>query len=134
MEQAMSVTFYPAQYVSDPQWGAVLDFVDVGEDIPVNLANANALRVLETLGLPPTCDEQSCDLVGESDPSAFLGRVLLAQGLAPYDEEMPAYQLPGDGATVWQGARHAGYMQEKLRLLEALAAFCVAQGYIVAWA
>jgi len=130
----MSVTFYPAQYVSDPQWGSVLDFVDVGEDIPVNLANANALRVLETLGLPPTCDEQSCDLVGESDPSAFLGRVLLAQGLAPYDEEMPAYQLPGDGATVWQGARHAGYMQEKLRLLEELAAFCAAQGYIVAWA
>ncbi len=130
----MSVTFYPAQYASDPQWGAVLDFVDVGEDIPVSLANANALRVLETLGLPPTCDEQSCDLVGESDPIAFLGRVLLAQGLAPYDEEMPAYQLPGDGATVWQGARHAGYMQEKLRLLEELAAFCAAQGYIVAWA
>ena len=130
----MSVTFYPAQYVSDPRWGSVLDFVDVGEDIPVNLANANALRVLETLGLPPACDEQRCDLVGESDPRAFLGRVLIAQGLAPYDEEMPAYQLPSDGVSVWQGARHAGYTQEKLRLLEALAAFCVAQGYIVAWA
>ena len=131
----MSVTFYPAQYVSDPRWGVVLDCVDVREDIPVNLANANAVRVLEILGFPPERDEQSCDFVGASYGAvAFLGRVLLVQGLAPYDEEMPAYQLPGDGATVWQGARHVGYMQEKLRLLEELAAFCVAQGYIVAWA
>jgi len=133
-EQAMSVTFYPAQYVSGPQWGSVLDCVDVGEDIPVNLANANALRVLEALGFALGCAGVICDLVGESDPRAFLGCVLLTQGLAPYDEEMPAYQIPGDGATVWQGARHAGYMQEKLRLLEELAAFCAAQGYIVAWA
>ena len=130
----MSVTFYPAQYVSGPQWGSVLDCVDVGEDIPVNLANANALRVLEALGFALGCAGVICDLVGESDPRVFLGCVLLTQGLAPYDEEMPAYQIPGDGATVWQGARHAGYMQEKLRLLEELAAFCAAQGYIVAWA
>jgi hypothetical protein len=98
MEQAMSVTFYPAQYVSDPQRGVVLDCVDVREDIPVNLANANAVRVLEILGFPPERDEQSCDFVGASYGAvAFLGRVLLALELAPYDEEMPVYQLPGDG-------------------------------------
>lgn len=141
----MSVTFYPGRYVETELPGSVFSCAEMegAEDIEVNVANANAVRVLDVLGLRGPGSEE---LAGQCDAQDFHGRTLLALAILPEDEEMPAYQLQpgeqsdvvralvGDGATVWQGSRRAGYLQDRLRQLAELAEFCARHGHLVLWA
>lgn len=109
--------------------------------LEVNLANGNAVLVAAALGLQLDADYPG-DLSGAIDAQDFLGRVLVALAISPADEGMPAHELlPGDAgrlawfgdATVIQGARHPGYLQERLEQLRALAEYAVARNVQVWW-
>lgn len=89
----------------------------------VNMANANAARVLETLGYP---DEE---LGGDEEAEVFFGAVLLASGLTPYDEGIPAHQ---EGNVIDCG-RRPGYLQDRLDELRELASWCYQRGRRVQW-
>lgn len=104
-------------------------------ELEVNMASGNAALVCAALGLTPTEE----GWVGELAPQDFLGRVLLALAVSPADEGMPSRDLqPGDdagpllgvvregGPRIIQGARHPGYLQERLTQLRALADWAVA--------
>lgn len=144
----MSVTFYPAHYREDTRFGVVLDQVEeTTHNHSVTLANSNAVRVLETLGLMAAGEDEDSDLFGQCEAEDFLGRILLALAIAPHDEEIPAHQLRtneltgvlrtivGDGgAKVWTGTRRAGYLQDKLQKLADLVRFCQQHDHMIAWA
>lgn len=101
--------------------------LDPAGDVPeVNLANANARRVLEVLGL---ADELG-DLTGHAAAEDFLGHCLIALALEPADAGVPAVQ---DGRFIECG-RPAGYLQDRLTELHDLAVWCAAQGRGVSWA
>lgn len=111
--------------------------VDEVSDLPaeINMANANATRVLEALGY--LTDDQ--DLSGTDDAESFLGRVLIALAVAPVDEGVPARelvtaeQLIGGGRQIDCG-RPAGYLQTHLEHLHELAQEALAAGQAVTWA
>lgn len=99
----------------------------------VNASNINAHFILETLGL---YDQNH----GSLDASDFLGRVLLAQAVAPIDEGVPAYHMneldasgAPMGATMINGGRYPGYLQARLEELEHLATFAIANNSEVLW-
>ncbi|MFJ4879885.1 hypothetical protein ACIP93_32425 [Streptomyces sp. NPDC088745] len=102
----MSVTFFA-------------DFTDE----PVNMANANAARVLDVLGYG--YDE----LCGDAEAEDFLGRVLVALAVAPADAGRPATV---DGNVIDCG-RPAGYTQTRLEELRELAEDACARRLRVAW-
>ncbi|MFD9047753.1 hypothetical protein, partial [Streptomyces zaomyceticus] len=74
----------------------------------VNMANANAARVLDVLGFDELCGE-----VGARD---FLGRVLMALALEPEDAGRPSSV---EGRVVDCG-RPVGYVQARLEELRVL--------------
>lgn len=114
----MSVTF-------SAQRGS--DFVEMIEG--VNLSNANAGLILDHLGLR---DELS-ELAGECDAADLRGRILVAQGLVPADEGVPATTHATD--TRWVDAgRRPGYTEATLQRLEALAEQAQVVGAKVVWA
>jgi hypothetical protein len=99
----------------------------------INLANGNARKMLEVLGV-----DVDDDLCGEVSADDFLGRILVALALSPVDEGMPAYKISGgvgsgEGAEFWQGARPAGYTQEVLGRLREVAEFAKSKGWGVCW-
>lgn len=101
--------------------------LDPAGDVPeVNLANANARRVLEVLGLA----DEFGDLTGNATAEEFLGRCLIALAVEPADAGVPAVQ---DGSFIDCG-RPAGYLQDRLAELHDLAMWCAAQGRAVSWA
>ncbi|MFD7559763.1 hypothetical protein ACFV9E_35235 [Streptomyces sp. NPDC059835] len=101
--------------------------LDPAGDVPeVNLANSNARRVLDALGLAGELG----DLAGSTAAEDFLGRCLMALALEPADAGVPPVQ---DGGFVDCG-RPVGYLQARLTELHALAAWCADQGRSVSWA
>lgn len=112
--------------------------MEAPEELEVNMANGNAAQVCAALGI----DLARGDWCGDMPAEDFLGRVLMALAVAPADPGMPSYELlPGDAdrpawageATVIQGARPAGYLQERLTQLHALAVWALENGKIIAW-
>lgn len=110
--------------------------VDEVTDLPVeiNMANGNARRVLDVLGIPVDDD----DMYGEEDAAVFLGRVLLALALAPHDEGMPAYAMQS-GEGLFRGGRQihcgreAGDLQRRLERLREFAEDCRARSLTIQW-
>lgn len=102
----------------------------------VNLSNDNADEMLNNLGiLVDTAFSERC--AGSLSAEDFKGRVLMALALLPTDEGMPAYRISeegAEGAQMWQGARPAGYSQDKLNNLLEVAEYALAQGREVVWA
>jgi hypothetical protein len=98
----------------------------------LNVNGGNASMILETLGLPTDPWELPEDFEFPTGQD-FLGRVVMARGLAPIDEGMPMHQLDPENAR-WQGGnRHEGYLQEKLAELEALAQYAIMHGRTISW-
>ena len=103
------------------------------EELEVNMSNSNAATVAATLGI----DLNELGWCGSMAAEDFLGRVLVALAISPADEGMPSYRMaPGDSAGVFgtvreggptfiQGARHPGYLQERLAQLHELAVWAV---------
>lgn len=126
--------------------------VDPDGEVPfVNLSNANAIGVLEALGLsfgggedadalepglPADAAEDATvipivvvDAAGELSAPDLLARVVTALGLAPEDPGVPDRRA---GSTLI-GGRPAGYLQRRLLDLYDLAAWCAAHGRDVTW-
>jgi hypothetical protein len=101
--------------------------IDDAERWCVNMCNRNAAHVLDTLGV-----DTSGELAGELAGDELRGRVLLALGLAPADEGRDA-QAHDEAGRFIEGARHPGYLQERLEQLRDLAEHCQACGYMIAW-
>ncbi|MFE6714043.1 hypothetical protein [Streptomyces sp. NPDC057695] len=87
----------------------------------VNMANANAARVLDVLGYD--------ELAGDAEADDFLGRVLVALALVPADTGRPP---TAEGRFVDCG-RRAGYVLERLEDLRVLAEEARASGLPVYW-
>lgn len=115
----MSITIYPA---SDGEFY---------EEPSVNMSNANAATVFESLGL-----SLAPDYCGSLPAEDFLGRVLMAEAVAPEDAGVPAMttmSLEG-GATMIDCGRPEGYTQTRLAQLRQVAEFAQERGASVVWA
>lgn len=88
---------------------------------PINMNNANAARVLDTLGYAELSDSEDAEL--------FLGRVLLALAVDPEDAGRPAVT---DGRFIDCG-RPQGYTGARLQELCELAEYARARGLRVTW-
>ncbi|NKS56267.1 hypothetical protein GS504_01390 [Rhodococcus hoagii] len=106
----------------------------------LNVCNQNAAALLAVLGLTETIADDTgaqsrttpaFDAGGE-DAATFLGRILLAQALAPTDPGRPVTQS-SDGRFV-DGGRRPGYTQEKLGELERIARWALEHDREVTWA
>jgi hypothetical protein len=98
------------------------------DDLDVNMSNRNAALVCQTLGI-----ELDPDWCGEMPALDFQGRVLMALAVAPTDEGMPSYEHVGPGARMIEGARRAGYTQERLGQLHDLAVWAARRDVAVWW-
>lgn len=92
------------------------------DELELNLSNFNAYYVLDSLGLEGLCGTLSAE--------DFLGRILLAEAIAPKDEGMPAYT---EGILTHCG-REEGYLGDKLALLREIASQAHSKGLQVVWA
>jgi hypothetical protein len=120
----MSVDFNveSTTFDSDPVW----------ESAPgINVNNANAGLLLETLGLPtdPWNLPEDFEFPTGHD---FLGRVLIALGIAPQDWGRPAV-ADVDHPRFVNGGRRSGYTQDKLAELRTLAEYAIAHNRKISW-
>lgn len=107
--------------------GVLVD--DVHEFTEVNLANANAYRVLTLLGYDG--HETYC---GHATADDFLGRLLVADGLLETSDARASTTTRGEkGATLIDLGEPEGYLNEKIRLLIELANWAKANGSGISW-
>jgi hypothetical protein len=114
----MSVTFFAP------------DAQDQTSDLEINVSNANAAFILDALGYAESVTEG--ELFGETSGEDFLGRVMVALGLAPADEGRPS-PPDADHVTVVDCGRRPGYLQEKLDMLRELGDAAKGFGSMVVW-
>lgn len=94
------------------------------EDAPeVNVCNANAVNILQGLGLPLG------DLTGEIDAEDLWARIALNLALA---EPSPAVATVSTGNVVSMG-RDEGYVQDRLRALLPLVEYAKTGGHPIIW-
>lgn len=119
---------------------------EAGGDLPeVNIANGNAMDILDTLGIDyryePTPEELEHDffglagveLLGSMDAQEFLGRVLMGLAVAPESAEIPAHAAVG-APNIIRAHREPGYIQHTLERLHEVAQAAAANNRQVAWA
>ena len=119
---------------------------EAGGDLPeVNIANGNAMDVLDVLGIDyryePTADEAEYDMLGLAgvelcgamDAQDFLGRVLMGLAVSPESAEVPAHAAVG-APNIIRGYREAGYVQRILAGLHEVAQAAAAHNRQVTWA
>jgi hypothetical protein len=95
----------------------------------VDFSMSNASLVLDALGLDPV------DMSGALPADDFLGRVLMAEAVAPHDEGLPSYDdTQATGPTWIECGRREGYLQERLAELRELAEAAKNEGAEVSWA
>lgn len=117
----------------------------VGEVPETNLANGNAIDVLDVLGVnfryEPTPEEAENDffgiagveLCGTLDAEDFMGRVLTALAISPESAEIPSHATMG-APNIIRGHREEGYVQNRLRELHEIAQFAIDHDRQVTWA
>lgn len=102
-------------------------------DLPsVNLSQINAARMFDMLGLN-LVESGYC---GSIDATDLLGRVLVAVAVCPADEGVPAHVAAAhtDGAPkVIVCGRDAGYTEDRLVRIEAVARWAIENGRTVTW-
>jgi hypothetical protein len=126
----MSVTFSAAKRTFHAAFGAdVLMDVPAAEDLSINMSNTNAHRISATLGI----DLEAEGWAGSLSAEDFLGRVLLALAIEPADEGIPSHEVPTGGVRWVECGRPAGYAQERLTQLHALAQWAVDHGAEIAF-
>lgn len=117
---------------------------DLADAPEVNMHNRGSEKVLRALGYSGAFEDTS---FGYADGREFLGRILIALGLAPHDEGTPSYDLqPGEfsgsafigfasesGPTINIGAVPEGDLQARLNNLRAVAQCAVDNGREVIW-
>ena len=89
----------------------------------VNMSNINAREVITMLGLSTE------DLCGTLQASDLLGRILIAQAVAPRDAGIPATQ---EGNFVY-GGREEGYTDDRLIELLSVAEYAAERNLVVSF-
>jgi hypothetical protein len=109
------------------------------EDAPkLNMANGNAIVVLEALGLLGEVTDTAFgpvpDACGSMDAESFLGRVLAAEVMSVGDPgtETETFAEKGQATMVMCG-RPEGYVDTKLATLRQIATWAQARGVRVVW-
>ncbi|PCK22507.1 hypothetical protein [Rhodococcus qingshengii] len=123
---------------TDPEeariWGPQLEIetADSGEEPSANFSNHNAVRLLELLGFASGNGDDAVESSGECPAEDFLGRVMVAQAIAPSDEGVPSYEMAG--APRWiEGGRRAGYTESALDSLREVAEWALKSERTVCW-
>jgi hypothetical protein len=93
----------------------------------VNVSNMNAEALFDVLGI--TGEHFSDYCVGSMSAEDFMGRVLLAQAVAPVSALIPTI-IEGN---MVHGGRVEGYVQEKLSMLHNVAMFAVENNREICW-
>lgn len=112
--------FYAATHSNEP--------VDGDASMSVAVHHTAAQLVLDSLQLLDPADPNG-GLQGVEAARNFLGRVLLARVLAPYDGGLPVIAV----GSVIEAGRPKGYLQTVLDPLETLAQWAVDNDCQVAW-
>lgn len=101
----------------------------------INVGDRNGMHLLDLLGIESEGDDEyGYQPFGSMSGEDFLGRVLLAQAIAPADAGRPAIEHRTEGGmTVIEGARREGYSEDRLTELRELAEFSIATGRKVQW-
>jgi hypothetical protein len=105
----------------------------------LNVANGNAIVILEALGLGGEVIESGfgpmpADCSGSLPADDFLGRVLAAEIMSVGDPGTETETFKSEGsATVIAIGRREGYTDEKLAVLREIAEFAQAHGRAVVW-
>lgn len=106
------------------------EIMDVSDEFDVNLANTNAIMMLEVLGI----DVDDYDLGGSMPGDEFLGHVLTALAVDRDDSGISDVVEGGDGrATVVHCGLPAGYWSDRLNALHDLAQEASRLGRDVVW-
>jgi hypothetical protein len=104
------------------------DYLKIDEVLPepeVNFSNTNAEELFSYLGF----SDEELDYVGAMDADAFLGRVVLAKGLTPYNTGLTTMRVDN----VIYGGRPSNYFQVRLDALENVARFAIQNNRKVVW-
>jgi hypothetical protein len=104
----------------------------------LNMANGNAIAVLEALGLLGEVTDTPFgpvpDACGSLDAESFLGRVLAAEVMSVGDPGTETETLAEEGcATMVMVGRPEGYVDTKLSALREIATWAQARGVEVVW-
>jgi hypothetical protein len=105
-------------------WPARISAVDE-EEFMLNVSGSNACFIFDALGIMDEDDRE----VGSLPADDFLGRVLMAEAIAPVDEGVPAFT---EGVVTYQG-RPDGYLGAKLTELRQIASEALATDALVIW-
>jgi hypothetical protein len=92
----------------------------------VNMSNSNAFDVLVTLGFSADFSE-SC--IGEESADEFLGRILIAEAIAPEYSGLTTMQIDN---YIYCG-REANYIHNKLNQLKEVVAWAKANQRTISW-
>lgn len=111
---------------SDPYCYADVSPADAEPE--VQLSNSNAAVLLDVLGITVGKDwhERCTGSMGAED---LLGRILIAEAIAPISAEVPAF---AEGNIIW-GGRQEGYIQSKLEGLKNVALFGFQHNRNITW-
>lgn len=116
----------------------------VGQLPEVNVANTNAIDILDALGVnfryEPESEEPGRDLFGIGgvelcgtlDAQDFMGRILTGLAVAPESAEILTHAAVG-APNIIRGGREAGYVQRILRNLHEVAQFAIDHDRQVTW-
>lgn len=102
--------------------------VAIPDRLPVAVAHHAIPRVMAALGFAECEARGDCQ---REHPGVFLGRVMLAATLAPFDPGLPAATNP-DGSLL-TAPLPRGYLQVQLRALDELGRYCLEHEHLVAW-
>lgn len=93
------------------------------------MANGNAVALFDALGLIEEDADFSDYCCGSLPAKDFLGRVLMAQAVAPVSAEIPTYRE----GNIITGGRREGYVQERLEQLREVAEWAIKNDREVVW-
>lgn len=98
-------------------------------DLILNVANGNAVKILQVLGL---YDPEADCIEGSISPRDLKDRVLLAR-LADDTGEPDAVENRGGGPTVVYCGLRPGYYEDRLNALDEIADYCIRYDLKVVW-
>lgn len=127
----MSVTFTTGQFIETTIDGEACTVLahDDDRDYEVNMSNANAMIVLDRLGY-----DTEYGLIGSDTAAEFLGRAM-TMNVGRHDDGIARSVDKAEGGATWidMGVR-AGYYDERMEQLIAIALMAESHDLMVVWA
>lgn len=121
-------TFMQSSNITCDDAYCYVDIVPFVAEPEVQLSNNNAIALLDVLGVG--VGERFMErCTGSMSASDLLGRVLIAEAVAPISAEVPSFM---EGNIMW-GGRAEGYIQGKLAGLKEVALFAHESNRVVVW-